>query len=108
MAFPGIRSAETVGLGAYTGATVETNAVDERRTRGRATLDVTSVTRRTSKCRSPTPTRCVVVSVAVSTTDGVAMQGSPALDNLIKATTRALNHFDLDRLGVAGWRRRDA
>jgi anaerobic selenocysteine-containing dehydrogenase len=28
------------------------------------------------------------------------MQGSPALDNLIKATTLSLNHVDLDRLGV--------
>ena len=31
---------------------------------------------------------------------GIAVRGSSALDNLVPATTIALNHFDLDRLGV--------
>jgi anaerobic selenocysteine-containing dehydrogenase len=33
--------------------------------------------------------------------NGIAMQGSPALANLRAVTTLYLNHFDLDRLGVA-------
>ena len=32
---------------------------------------------------------------------GVAMQGSPALHGLIPTTSLSLNHFDLDRLGLA-------
>jgi anaerobic selenocysteine-containing dehydrogenase len=31
---------------------------------------------------------------------GIAMQGSPALHELVATTSVALNHFDLDRLGV--------
>jgi anaerobic selenocysteine-containing dehydrogenase len=31
---------------------------------------------------------------------GIAMQGSPALLDLVKSSELALNHFDLDRLGV--------
>jgi anaerobic selenocysteine-containing dehydrogenase len=33
--------------------------------------------------------------------NGVAVQGSPALANLKASSTLRLNHFDLDRLGVA-------
>jgi predicted molibdopterin-dependent oxidoreductase YjgC len=32
---------------------------------------------------------------------GIAMQGSPALLNLVETISLGLNHFDLDRLGVA-------
>jgi anaerobic selenocysteine-containing dehydrogenase len=31
---------------------------------------------------------------------GIAMQGSPALLNLVGSSSLGLNHFDLDRLGV--------
>jgi anaerobic selenocysteine-containing dehydrogenase len=31
---------------------------------------------------------------------GVAVQGSPALANLVARTAASINHFDLDRLGL--------
>ena len=99
MAFPGIRSVETSGLGASTGAT-----------------DTLTSTRSASP--APTPWSAVgsVTSIDVPLVDayslrlvvgrrlydhGVAVQGSPALANLKATTVLTLNHFDLDRLGAA-------
>jgi NADH-quinone oxidoreductase subunit G len=98
MAFPGIRSAESVGLASYTGATVETNAVDSVHTRP-ATLDVLGHAPNLEVPLADAYSLRLVVSRRLYDR-GVAMQGSPALDNLIKATTLSLNHVDLDRLGV--------
>jgi NADH-quinone oxidoreductase subunit G len=99
MAFPGIRSTDTVGLGSRGGAT------------DLAVATVASAPARATLARLRA-SRALEVTVADSYSwrlyvsrrlydRGVAMQGSPALHGLIPTTTLYLNHLDLDRLGVA-------
>ncbi|MHB1251827.1 MAG: NADH-quinone oxidoreductase subunit NuoG [Acidimicrobiales bacterium] len=97
MAFPGIRSAETVGLASHSGATVVEHATGHATTRGAALSDVT-----VSNLEVPLAD-AYALRVVLSRRlydRGIAMQGSPALHALVPTTTLALNHFDLDRLGV--------
>ena len=98
MAFPGIRSAESVGMSSYTGATVEESAASSVHTRP-ATLD--DVVRRDTLEVAPADAYSLRLVVSRRLYDrGIAMQGSPALKNLILPTTLSLHHVDLDRLGV--------
>ncbi len=98
MAFPGIRSTRTVGLGESTGAT--------------SLLDASTTTTTTAS----TPTDVALARVDVPLADayafrlvlvrrlydrGVAMQGSPALSGLVGATRLLVHPSDLDRLGLA-------
>ncbi len=98
MATPGLRSADSVGLAAFGGDTV--------------TLDVA----RTGSAVAATLDDVLVEAVTVPPFDayalslyagrrlydgGVAVCGSSALAALVTATTLALNHVDLDRLGVS-------
>ncbi len=99
MAFPGIRSTDNVGTASYTGVTsiVSTN---------RGTL----MTGATLDDLGPDSTLEVGALDGYSLSlvasrhlydRGVAMQGSPALEELIPTSTLGLHHVDLDRLGVA-------
>jgi len=98
MAFPGIRSAESVGLASYAGATVEENAQTSVHTRP-ATLDDLAGAPSFEVPHADAYSLRLVVSRRLYDR-GIAMQGSPALANLVLATTLSLNHVDLDRLGV--------
>jgi len=98
MAFPGIRSAESVGLASYTGATVEENAQGSVHTRP-ATLEDFGTAGQFEVPLADAYSLRLVVSRRLYDR-GIAMQGSPALKNLILPTTLSLNHVDLDRLGV--------
>ncbi len=97
IAFPGVRSAETVGLASYTGATVSEHATGHATTRGAALSDVAPLV--VDVPLADAYALRVVLSRRLYDR-GIAMQGSPALHALISTTTLALNHFDLDRLGV--------
>ncbi|HEY5302620.1 MAG TPA: NADH-quinone oxidoreductase subunit NuoG [Acidimicrobiales bacterium] len=98
MAFPGIRSTKTARLGESTGTTT--------------LLDVTS----TTTTNSATPADIALARVDAPLADayalrlvlarrlydrGIAMQGSPAIAELIGVTRLTLHPSDLDRLGVA-------
>ena len=98
MAFPGIRSAESVGLASYTGATVEESAQGSVHTRP-ATLEDFGTAGQFEVPLADAYSLRLVVSRRLYDR-GIAMQGSPALKNLILPTTLSLNHVDLDRLGV--------
>ena len=98
MAFPGIRSAESVGLASYTGATVEESAQGSVHTRP-ATLEDLGTAGQFEVPLADAYSLRLVVSRRLYDR-GIAMQGSPALKNLILPTTLSLNHVDLDRLGV--------
>jgi NADH-quinone oxidoreductase subunit G len=99
MAFPGIRSTETVGLGARAGATTLDPATSSAAPRSATLADVRSGT----GVEVPlADAYSLLVNVSRRLYDnGIAMQGSPALANLRAVTTLYLNHFDLDRLGVS-------
>ncbi len=97
MAFPGVRSADTVGLAAHTGATVSEFATRHTITHGAALTDVVSAG--VDVPLADAYALRVVLSRRLYDR-GIAMQGSPALHALVPTTTLALNHFDLDRLGV--------
>jgi NADH-quinone oxidoreductase subunit G len=98
MAFPGIRSAESVGLASYTGATVEENAQGSVHTRPATLEDIGTAGQFEVPLADAYSLRLVVSRRLYDR--GIAMQGSPALKNLILPTTLSLNHVDLDRLGV--------
>ncbi|MFZ1063614.1 MAG: NADH-quinone oxidoreductase subunit NuoG [Acidimicrobiales bacterium] len=98
MAFPGIRSADSVGLASYTGATVEPRAERAGQTRP-ATLEDLGPTSPLEVPLADAYSLRLVVSRRLYDR-GVAMQGSPALHNLIVPSVLTLNHVDLDRLGV--------
>jgi NADH-quinone oxidoreductase subunit G len=99
VAFPGIRSADTVGLGAHTGSTVVTTATGSASTPS-ATLADVAAGRGLDVPLADAYALRVVLSRRLYDR-GIAMQGSPALHDLVPTTTIVLNHFDLDRLGVA-------
>ena len=97
MAFPGIRSAETVGLGARIGATVTIFATGNATTQSASLSDV--VLTNVEVPLADAYALRVVLSRRLYDR-GIAMQGSPALHDLVPTTSLQLNHFDLDRLGV--------
>ena len=98
MAFPGIRSAFTIGLGSRSGAIVETGMSTTSSTTGAALSDVIAGRGVDVPLADAYSLR---VNVSRRLYDrGSAMLASPALENLINTTRVGLNHFDLDRLGV--------
>jgi NADH-quinone oxidoreductase subunit G len=98
MAFPGIRSTESVGLGAHTGTT---SLVDVAKTTSTtpATLDDLGAS---DKIDVPlADAYALLVNLSRRLYDnGIAVQGSPSLATLKAVSVLHLNHFDLDRLGV--------
>jgi NADH-quinone oxidoreductase subunit G len=98
MAFPGIRSASSVGLGARAGSTDATDVGSRSSTIG-ASLDELPTGRGLDVPLADSYSLRVVLSRRLYDR-GIAMQGSPALLNLVRTSTLGLNHFDLDRLGV--------
>ena len=99
MAFPGIRSADTVGLGSHSGSLDVTVAAGSGSAR-RATWSDVDAARGVEVPLADSYALRVVLSRHLYDR-GIAMQGSPALHELVPATTVQLNHFDLNRLGVA-------
>jgi NADH-quinone oxidoreductase subunit G len=99
MAIPGIRSVETTGLGAHSGATVSVDATSSPELVGatwsqvRAGLGVEVPLVDAYSLRLNVSRRLY--------DQGIAVQGSEALANLKAVSVLHLNHFDLDRLGVA-------
>ena len=98
MAFPGIRSVESAGLGASTGATWSEVATPSLAP-PRATLEQVGAGRGVDVPLADAYSLRVVVSRRLYD-NGVAVQGSPALQGLRARTALAMNHFELDRLGV--------
>ena len=98
MAFPGIRSTETVGLGAHAGA-VATADVEMSGAMTSATLSDVSATEKLDVPLADAYSLRVNLSRRLYD-NGMAVQGSPSLENLKAASILRLNHFDLDRLGV--------
>ncbi|HEY5438375.1 MAG TPA: molybdopterin-dependent oxidoreductase, partial [Acidimicrobiales bacterium] len=98
MAFPGIRSTETVGLGAHAGST-SIGDVEAAKTLTRATWDQVNAGRTVDVPLADAYSLRVNLSRRLYD-DGVAVRGTPALAALKAATVLHLNHFDLDRLGA--------
>jgi len=97
MAFPGIRSTNTAGLAEFAGAVVEESVSASSSPVG-ATFDVDAGRGVDVPAYDA---YSLVLNVSRRLYDhGVAVQGSPALANLVATTTAFLNHFDLDRLGL--------
>ncbi|MGH3731946.1 MAG: NADH-quinone oxidoreductase subunit NuoG [Acidimicrobiales bacterium] len=98
MAFPGIRSTNTVGLGELTGSLVSAS-VRAGGAPSKATLDSIFVGR---SVEVPLfDAYGLALSISRRLYDrGIVMQGSPALANLVARTAAFVNHFDLDRLGL--------
>jgi NADH-quinone oxidoreductase subunit G len=98
MAFPGIRSTNTVGLGELSGALVEPTVA---RSSSPATATLSDVAAGRSVDVPQFDSYSLALSVPRRLYDhGIAMQGSPALKNLVATSTAYLNHFDLDRMGL--------
>jgi NADH-quinone oxidoreductase subunit G len=99
MAFPGIRSINTVGLAELSGDLVEESVVSAS-SPAPATLGDVSAGRTVEV--PPYDNYALTLFVSHGLYDhGVAVQGSPALKNLVARSTVSLNHFDLDRMGLA-------
>ena len=97
MAFPGLRSTDTVGLAAHGGDTVTLDATGRGSSVAATLADVTAA----PVAVPPTDAYALRVFAGRRLYDrGIAVRGSTALDNLVATTTVALNHFDLDRLGA--------
>jgi anaerobic selenocysteine-containing dehydrogenase len=99
MAFPGIRSTEAVGLGANAGTTVVSDVASMTSTTP-ATLDDLGASDKLDVPLADAYSLRVNLSRRLYD-DGVAVQGSPSLATLKAVSVLHLNHFDLDRLGVA-------
>ncbi len=99
MAFPGIRSTNTVGLAEFSGALVGDSATPGA-VRSPATLDEVRAGRGVEVGHYDAYGLALNVSRRLYD-HGIAVQGSPALGNLVASTTALINHFDLDRLGLA-------
>jgi NADH-quinone oxidoreductase subunit G len=98
MAFPGIRSAYGVGLASRTGSTDATDVDSMTSTTGATLAELSSGQGVDVPLADAYSLR---VNVSRRLYDrGIAMLGSPALLNLVASSSLALNHFDLDRLGV--------
>ncbi len=98
MAFPGIRSTTTVGLGELTGDLVS-ESVHSGAAPHEATLDESAVGREANVGHHDAYGLALNVSRRLYD-HGIMMQGSPALANLTAKTTAYINHFDTDRLGL--------
>ena len=97
MAFPGIRSTNTVGLAEFSGATVG-SSVTPAPSRVSATLDVVAGG---AVEVSNYDAYGLALNVSRRLYDhGIAVQGSLALANLVARSVAFINHFDLDRLGL--------
>jgi hypothetical protein len=99
MAFPGIRSTEAVGLGANAG-TIELGDVLATSSTTSATLDDLAVNNKLEVPLADSYSLRVNLSRRLFD-NGIAVQGSPSLATLTAVSVLRLNHFDLDRLGVA-------
>jgi predicted molibdopterin-dependent oxidoreductase YjgC len=99
MAFPGIRSTEAVGLGANAGTTSLSNVAAQTSTTS-ATLDTVAGNDKLEVPLADSYSLRVNLSRRLFD-NGIAVQGSPSLTTLKAASVLHLNHFDLDRLGVA-------
>jgi len=98
MAFPGIRSASSVGLGARSGSLDVNDVAQAASVQGSSIADLAAGRGVDVPLADASSLR---VNVSRRLYDrGIAMQGSPALLDLVKSSELALNHFDLDRLGV--------
>ncbi len=98
MAFPGIKSTNTVGLAEFSGALVG-GVVSAASPRPVATLNDVAAGRGVEVGHYDA--YGLALNVARRLYDhGIAVQGSPALANLVANTTALINHFDLDRLGL--------
>jgi hypothetical protein len=99
MAFPGIRSTNTVGLAELSGALVEESVVSSA---APATASLSEVAAGRGVDVPAYDAYALALEVSHRLYDhGVAVQGSPALKNLVAKSTAYLNHFDLDRMGLA-------
>jgi NADH-quinone oxidoreductase subunit G len=99
MAFPGIRSTEAVGLGANSGTTVLTDVAAMTATTPATLSDLGAGDKLDVPLADAYSLR---VNLSRRLYDnGVAVQGSPSLITLKAVSVLHLNHFDLDRLGVA-------
>jgi anaerobic selenocysteine-containing dehydrogenase len=98
MAFPGIKSTNTVGLGELSGAIVEAS-VTAAVARTDATLADVAAGRGVEVGHYDAYGLALSVSRRLYD-HGIAVQGSPELLNLVARTTALINHFDLDRLGL--------
>ncbi|MGC2174559.1 MAG: NADH-quinone oxidoreductase subunit NuoG [Acidimicrobiales bacterium] len=98
MAFPGIKSTNTVGLGELSGAIVEAS-VTAAVARTDATLADVAAGRGVEVGHYDAYGLALNVSRRLYD-HGIAVQGSPELLNLVARTTALINHFDLDRLGL--------
>jgi len=98
MAFPGIRSVETAGLGSHTGTTAVSPAVLAA-ARPQAHLDQVTGSQDIDLPLADQYSLRLNVSRRLYD-NGIAVQGSPALVGLVPATTVFVNATDLDRLGV--------
>lgn len=98
IAIPGIRSTNTVGLAELSGAMV-TSVAATASPRTTATLEEVGAGRGVEV--SPYDAYGLALNVSRRLYDhGVAVQGSPALANLVARSTAYLHHADLDRLGL--------
>jgi NADH-quinone oxidoreductase subunit G len=98
MAFPGIRSTETVGLGAHVGAVATADVAASGAMTSATLSDLNAIAKLDVPLADAYSLR---VNLSRRLYDnGVGMQGSPALANLKASSIVRLNHFDLDRLGV--------
>jgi NADH-quinone oxidoreductase subunit G len=99
IAIPGLRSINTVGLAELSGA-MATSTATAAPPRTAATLDQVLAGRGVEV--SHYDAYGLALSVSRRLYDhGVAVQGSPALANLVARSTVYLHHADLDRLGLA-------
>jgi NADH-quinone oxidoreductase subunit G len=98
MAFPGIRSTNTVGLAEFSGAMVGSSVA------AGATLETALLSDVAAGRGAETPhydAYGLALNVSRRLYDnGIAVQGSAALANLVARTSAFINHFDLDRLGL--------
>jgi NADH-quinone oxidoreductase subunit G len=101
MAFPGIRSTKTVGLAESAGAVSRTSG-----TSSQSLVPVEPATLASLRSAAAPPAvaydaYAVAVVLARRLYDqGVAVQGSPALSNLVARTSVMVHPSDLDRLGL--------
>jgi NADH-quinone oxidoreductase subunit G len=98
MAFPGVRSAELVGLGAATGATM-TATDNARALTSSLSLDTVSAGRTTPDVRADQYSLSLSVSRALYD-NGIAMQGSPALLAEAAPLCVRVHHTEMDRMGT--------
>jgi NADH-quinone oxidoreductase subunit G len=98
MAFPGIRSTNTVGLAEFSGAMVGSSVAS-------SAPEQVAILAEVSAGRSVAVSNYDAYALALNVSRrlydrGIAVQGSPALANLVARTTAYLHHADLDHLGL--------